>query len=76
MKTLKNWLLLIIGIVIIIADQGFDFINPFLIDFGVPEKWISIIKMVFGIYALVKLKKSMPTQNLEKLKAIIDKKIK
>lgn len=74
MKNLKNWLLVIVGILLVIADQGFDFINPFLIEIGTPPKWIGYIKIAFAIYGLVKVKKSLPTQNIDKLQYLIDKK--
>lgn len=71
MSTLKNWWFAIVGMVLIILDQGFEVLNPFLIDMGVGETWIKWIKLIFGLYGMYKLKKELPTLNEEKLKALI-----
>lgn len=71
MSTLKNWWFAILGFALIILDQGFEVLNPFLVDLGVPEKWIGTIKLIFGLYGVYKLKASLPTQNMDKLQSII-----
>lgn len=71
MKTIKNWWLTGLGIVVIVLDQGFDLINPLILDYNLSPQTIASIKIIFGIYAMVKLKTSLPTQNLEKLQSII-----
>ena len=74
MKTLKNWWFAIVGFALIILDQGFEVLNPFLSGIGLSEKGIGIIKIIFGLYGVYKLKVSLPTQNLEKLQKIVDDK--
>lgn len=61
MNTLKNWWLAIVGAVLIVLDQGFEVLNPFLVEMGVPENWIGILKVIFGLYGAYKLKKQMPS---------------
>ena len=73
MKTLKNWWFAIVGFALIILDQGFEILNPFLSEIGLSEKGIGIIKIVFGLYGVYKLKTSLPTQNPEKLESLIEK---
>lgn len=73
MKTLKNWWFALLGMVAIILDQGFEVLNPFLIEIGLPEKWIGFIKLAFGLYAVYKLKISLPTQNPQKLDDLVQR---
>lgn len=73
MSILKNWWFAILGFALVILDQGFEVLNPFLIEIGLPEKWIGILKLLFGIYGVYKLKISLPTQNAEKLQEIANK---
>lgn len=74
MKTLKNWWFAILGFALIILDQGFEILNPFLSGIGLSEKGIGIVKLLFGIYGVYKLKIQLPTQNPEKLQKIVDEK--
>lgn len=74
MKTLKNWWFAILGFALIILDNGFEVLNPFLSELGLSQKWIGIVKLLFGIYGVYKLKLSLPTQNVEKLQDIVDEK--
>lgn len=74
MSTLKNWWFAILGFALIILDQGFQVLNPFLIEIGLSEKWIAIVKLLFGLYGVYKLKISLPTQNVDKLQDLVDKK--
>ena len=74
MSTLKNWWFAILGFALIILDQGFAVLNPFLIEIGLPEKWIGILKLLFGFYGVYKLKTSLPTQDSDKLKDLVNKK--
>lgn len=76
MNTLKNWWLAIVGFALIILDQGFEVLNPFLSELGISEKWIGFLKVLFGIYGVYKLKVQLPTQNVEKLQNIVDEKTK
>lgn len=71
MSTLKNWWFAIVGFALIILDQGFEVLNPFLVELGISEKWIGFLKVAFGLYGVYKLKISLPTQNTEKLEALI-----
>ena len=73
MSTFKNWWFAIVGMVLIILDQGFEVLNPFLIDIGVGETWIKWIKLIFGLYGMYKLKISLPTQNIGKLEDMIQR---
>jgi hypothetical protein len=75
-KKLKNWWFVILGIIILILDQGFDILNPLLVEYGVSEKLISFIKLVFGIYGLIKVKNQLPTQNFDRLQDIAYRKLK
>jgi hypothetical protein len=68
---LKNWWFALLGMAAIILDQGFEVLNPFLIEIGLPEKWIGLVKLAFGLYAVYKLKKALPTQNPEKLQDLV-----
>ena len=74
MKTLKNWWFGILGFALIILDQGFEVLNPFLSELGLSPKLINMVKLLFGIYGVYKLKLSLPTQNVEKLQDIVDEK--
>ena len=71
MNTLKNWWFAIVGFALIILDQGFEVLNPFLVEIGISEKWIGLLKVLFGLYGVYKLKVQLPTQNPEKLEALI-----
>jgi len=68
---LKNWWFAIVTGVLTILDLGFDVVNPFLADLGVEGKVLTVIKVIFGLYAIIKLKKSLPTQNAEKLNEMV-----
>lgn len=71
LRTLKNWWVGILGALLIVLDQGFEVINPLLVEIGIPSKWIGILKLIFGVYGIYRLKKSLPTQNKEKLENIV-----
>lgn len=72
---LKNWWLGIVGIVLVALDQGFDFVNPILVDLGITGKWIGGVKIAFALYGIWRLKNQLPTQNTEKLKEIVENKV-
>ncbi len=72
MSTLKNWWLQILAIAGLILDLGFDALNPLILAIGVPEKWIIIIKLLFGLAIMIKSKKQLPTQNVDKLQDKVD----
>ena len=74
MNTLKNWWFAILGFALIILDQGFEVLNPFLVELGISEKWIGLLKLAFGLYGVYKLKVSLPTQNVDKLQDIVNEK--
>lgn len=74
MNTLKNWWFAIVGFALIILDQGFEVLNPFLVELGISEKWIGFLKLAFGLYGVYKLKVSLPTQNVDKLQDIVNEK--
>jgi hypothetical protein len=52
MELLKKWGLAVLSFLLIILDQGFDVVNPFLLELGLPDKLIGVIKAIFGAYAL------------------------
>jgi len=72
MNTLKNWWLQILAIAGLILDLGFDALNPLILAVGVPEKWIIIIKLLFGLAIMLKSKVQLPTQNADKLQDKVD----
>ena len=74
MKTLKNWWFALLGFALIILDQGFEVLNPFLSELGLSQKLIGIVKLLFGIYGVYKLKLQLPTQDADKLQDIVDEK--
>ena len=55
-QKIKNYWLSILGILIAIFDFGLDAVNPILLHFGLDEKYISILKGVFMIYGIIKLR--------------------
>lgn len=63
MERLKNWWFTILFIIGGVLDLGFDLFNPMLIDLGLSPKVITIIKIAFVIYGVVKLKLSLPNSN-------------
>ena len=74
MSTLKNWWFAIVGFALIILDQGFEVLNPFLVDLGMSEKWIGLLDLAFSLYGVYKLKVQLPTQNVDKLQDIVNEK--
>ena len=72
MRTLKNWWLQILAIAGILLDLGFDALNPLILAVGIPEKWIIIIKILFGLAIMVKSKVQLPTQNADRLQNKVD----
>lgn len=67
MSTLKNWWFALLGMLAVVLDQGFEVLNPFLIEIGLPEKWIWLVKLIFGLYGIYRVKKELPTQNADRL---------
>ena len=74
MNKLKNWWLQITTIALVVLDLGFEVINPLLLEIGISEKWSNILKILLGIFAIVKTKLQLPTQNIQKLEEIIEEK--
>lgn len=74
MSTLKNWWFAIVGFALVILDQGFEVLNPFLSELGMSERWIGLLKVAFGLYGVYKLKTSLPTQNVDKLQDMVNEK--
>ena len=72
MSTLKNWWLQILAIAGLVLDLGFDALNPLILAIGVPEKWIIIIKLLFGLAIMIKSKVQLPTQNVDRLQDKVD----
>lgn len=68
MKTLKNWWFALLAMIVIILDNGFDVLNPFLVEIGLPDKYIGYAKVIFGLYGIYKTKKELPTLNYFRLR--------
>lgn len=60
LQKLKQWWVAIAGMALVILDLGFDVVNPILIDAGITGKWISAIKVVFGLYGILRLYNTKP----------------
>lgn len=73
-RILKNWWILVLAVIGFILDS-LDAINPILVELGMNNTVINVLKAVFVLWSLYKAKKSLPTQNSEKLKNIVKKKI-
>ena len=67
MNTLKNWWLQITMVLLAIADLGFEVVNPLLLELGISDKTANVIKILFGIFAILRSKIELPTQNPDKL---------
>lgn len=65
MERLKNWWFTILFIIGGVLDLGFDVFNPLLTELGLNTKVITIIKIAFIVYGVVKLKLSLPSNNLK-----------
>jgi hypothetical protein len=63
MNTLKTGGFAIV-FVLIILDQGLEVLNPFLVELGIPDKWIGFLKVLFGLYGVYKLKVQPNTKPL------------
>ena len=74
MKNLKNWWLQILVVLGAIVELGFDVINPLLLEIGISDKTSNVLKLVFSIFVLLRTKLQLPTQNPEKLEAIVEAK--
>lgn len=59
-ETIKKYWFLVVGIAVVVLDNGFDAINPILIDMSISPMIINFIKIGFGIYGLIRLKQSQP----------------
>ncbi len=71
-EVLKNWWFAVIGVILIVLDQGFEVIKPLLVDAGLDGKYMGLIRLAFGVYGIIKLQKSWPTNNPEKVKAFAE----
>lgn len=74
LSKLKNWWFVIVTAAVALLDAGFDLINPALQLLNLSDDTLNIIKFVFLIGAIIKAKLETPTQNPDKLQAIVDKK--
>lgn len=74
LRVLKNWWFAIVAFLFVLLDQGFEVISPLLVEIDISKDCIGWIKVAFALYGLYKLKKEMPTQNVEKLQNIVDQK--
>lgn len=53
-KIKKYWFMLL-SMVVVILDGGFDVINPMLVDLSIPPTVINVIKIIFVLYGIVRL---------------------
>lgn len=74
MKKLKNWGFYVIFVVGAILDLGFNEIQPALEMIGMEEKYMGLVRLIILILGALKLKLSLPTQNVEKLKDVVEEK--
>ena len=74
MKKLKNWGFYVIFVVGAILDLGFNEIQPALEMIGMEEKYMGIVRILILVLGALKLKLSPPTQNVEKLKDVVEEK--
>ena len=74
MKKLKNWGFYVIFVVGAILDLGFNEIQPALEMVGMEEKYMGIVRILILVLGALKLKLSLPTQNVEKLKDTAEEK--
>lgn len=74
MRKLKNWGFYALFIFGGILDLGFNEIQPVLQEIGVGAKSMGFIRLLIIILGALKLKLSLPTQNIEKLKDIVQEK--
>lgn len=61
METFKNWALPILLIIAAFAEDYFSLIKEAIIAFEIDPKWIVILKIVFGLVAVVILKLQAPS---------------
>ena len=59
-QQIKKYWFLLVGIAVLILDNGFDAINPILIDMSISPTVVDYIKIGFGVYGLIRLKQSQP----------------
>lgn len=59
-ERIKKYWFMLVGIAVLILDNGFDVINPILVNMSIPPAVINVIKIVFGLYAIIRLKQSQP----------------
>lgn len=74
MKKLKNWGFYVIFVVGAILDLGFNEIQPALEMVGMEQKYMGVVRILILVLGALKLKLSLPTQNVEKLKDIVEEK--
>ena len=74
MKRLKNWGFYALFILGGVLDLGFNEIQPVLETIGVGEKSMVFIRLIVLIMGALKLKLALPTQDVEKLKDIVEEK--
>ena len=55
-------------------DLGFNEIQPALEMIGMEEKYMGVVRILILVLGALKLKLSLPTQNIEKLKNIVEEK--
>jgi hypothetical protein len=74
MNKIKNWGFYSLFVLGAILDLGFGEIQPLLSKIGVGDIGMDLIRIGMIILGALKLKLSLPTQNVEKLEKIIEDK--
>lgn len=52
---IKNFFIPLVGIAVVILDEGFDVIAPLFADFNISNEWVKSIKVIFAIYGIYKM---------------------
>jgi len=73
-RQLYNWGFYILAIIGGVLDFGFDAVKPELVELGLNPKWIIAVRIIMFVGTILKAKLSLPTQNIEKLKDIVQEK--
>ena len=75
MRKIKNWGFYALFILGAILDIGFNEIEPVLIEIGLTSRQIIFARILVISAGALRLKLSLPTQNIEKLEEIVDEKL-
>lgn len=74
MRKIKNWGFYALFILGAILDIGFNEIEPVLIEIGLSSRQIVFARILIISAGALRLKLSLPTQNIQKLEEIVEDK--